>query len=99
MYEGFDSGSGDGSKTALGALENLLRAGSDMWNGMKSIGTLQKEGLLPLGSTVTAVGQVSKSYVDKNDFVIQRPGKGGPFYISTKSMPELVQSLSRSSKR
>ena len=95
VFVGFEA---DGNEDSL---TKLLKAGADLWQGVKKIGTEKTEGILPLGTTVTAVGEISKVTTSSkwaSDFVLQRPLKG-PFYITTQSMPELVQSLSRSSKR
>jgi len=96
VFVGFESDGND----AVDSVANLIKVGADLWNGVKKIGTEKTEGILPLGTTVTCVGEVSKTSnaASSSSFVVQRPMKG-PFYITTQSLPELVHSLSLTSKR
>lgn len=110
VFVGFEADGAGGFQggSDLNAAANLLKVGADLWQGVKKIGTEKTEGILPLGTTVTCVGEVSKLATNADssssstaraaEYVLRKPMQG-PFYITTQTMPELVQGLSRSSRR
>lgn len=66
---------------------SLVRGTLDYLQGLKMLGVKRVERVLPTGTSLTVVGEAVKDDVGK--VRIQRPHKG-PFYISPKSLDELI---------
>lgn len=71
---------------------SLVRGTLDYLQGLKMLGVKRIERVLPTGSSLTVVGEVVKD--DIGTIRIQRPHKG-PFYVSPKSIDQLISNLGR----
>eukprot|EP00873_Tetraselmis_striata_P026422 jgi/Tetstr1/446686/TSEL_003625.t1 len=81
--------------------KTLFQHASDHIQGMRSLGIRRTERVLPVGTAVTAVGELAEAVPRPGGglaLVLRRPSRGGPFYLTTKSLPELVESLSTLSR-
>ncbi|XP_044493029.1 E3 ubiquitin-protein ligase SP1 [Mangifera indica] len=71
---------------------SLVRGTLDYLQGLKMLGVKRIERLLPTGTSLTVVGEAVKD--DIGTVRIQRPHKG-PFYVSPKSIDELIANLGK----
>ncbi|KDP21507.1 hypothetical protein JCGZ_21978 [Jatropha curcas] len=71
---------------------SIVRGTLDYLQGLKMLGVKRIERVLPTGTSLTAVGEAVKD--DIGTVRIQRPHKG-PFYISPKSIDELIGNLGK----
>lgn len=66
------------------------------------LGVRRTERVLPVGMALTVVGELSagmpRSVTGPVNLVLKQPMGGEPFYITTKSLPELLESLSSLSR-
>ncbi|KAK9161377.1 hypothetical protein Syun_007718 [Stephania yunnanensis] len=69
---------------------SLVRGTLDYLQGLKMLGIKRVERVLPVGTSLTVVGEAAKD--DIGTIRIQRPQKG-PFYVSPKSIDQLIESL------
>ncbi|CAJ2629266.1 unnamed protein product [Trifolium pratense] len=71
---------------------DLERGKLDYIQGLKMLGVKRIERVLPVGTSMTAVGEVTRD--DVGAIRIQRPLKG-PFFVSLKSIDELIANLGK----
>lgn len=71
---------------------SLVRGTLDYLQGLKMLGVKRIERVLPTGTSLTAVGEAVKD--DIGTVRIQRPHKG-PFYVSPKTIDELIGNLGK----
>lgn len=71
---------------------SLVRGTLDYLQGLKMLGVKRIERVLPTGTSLTIVGEAAKD--DVGTVRIQRPHKG-PFYISPKSIDQLITNLGK----
>ncbi|KAL9430872.1 hypothetical protein AB3S75_026128 [Citrus x aurantiifolia] len=71
---------------------SLVRGTLDYLQGLKMLGVKRIERLLPTGTSLTVVGEAVKD--DIGTVRIQRPHKG-PFYVSPKTIDELIENLGK----
>ncbi|ONM25663.1 E3 ubiquitin-protein ligase SP1 [Zea mays] len=73
----------------------LVRGTLDYLQGLKMLGVKRTERVLPTGISLTVVGEAIKD--DVGTIRIQRPHKG-PFYVSPKSIDQLIMNLGKWAK-
>ncbi|XP_062187677.1 E3 ubiquitin-protein ligase SP1-like [Phragmites australis] len=73
----------------------LVRGTLDYLQGLKMLGVKRTERVLPTGTSLTVVGEAIKD--DVGTIRIQRPHKG-PFYVSPKSIDQLILNLGKWAK-
>ncbi|KAK8711568.1 hypothetical protein V6N13_146846 [Hibiscus sabdariffa] len=71
---------------------SIVRGTLDYLQGLKMLGVKRIERVLPTGSSLTVVGEAVKD--DIGTIRIQKPQKG-PFYVSPKSIDQLVSNLGK----
>ncbi|CAK8572896.1 unnamed protein product [Lathyrus sativus] len=71
---------------------SLARGTLDYLQGLKLLGVKKIERILPVGTSLTVVGEAAKD--DVGTIRIQRPTKG-PFYVSPKTIDELIANLGK----
>ncbi|XP_030514915.1 E3 ubiquitin-protein ligase SP1 isoform X7 [Rhodamnia argentea] len=71
---------------------SLVRGTLDYLQGLKMLGVKRIERVLPVGSSLTVVGEAVKD--DIGTVRIQRPYKG-PFYVSPKTIDQLISNLGK----
>ncbi|KAL5123739.1 E3 ubiquitin-protein ligase SP1 [Glycine soja] len=71
---------------------SLVRGTLDYLQGLKMLGVKRIERVLPVGTSLTVVGEAAKD--DVGAFRIQRPHKG-PFYVSPKTIDQLIANLGK----
>lgn len=71
---------------------SLVRGTLDYLQGLKMLGVKRIERVLPTGTSLTVVGEAVKD--DVGTVRIQRPHKG-PFYVSPKTIDELIGNLGK----
>ncbi|KAI5070951.1 hypothetical protein GOP47_0013202 [Adiantum capillus-veneris] len=74
---------------------SLVRGTLDYLQGLKMLGVKRVERVLPVGTTLTVVGEAVQD--DLGTLRIQKPHKG-PFYVSPKSIDELIINLGKWSR-
>ncbi|KAG0555802.1 hypothetical protein M758_11G003500 [Ceratodon purpureus] len=74
---------------------SLVRGTLDYLQGLKMLGVKRVERVLPTGTSLTVVGEAVKD--DRGLIRIQKPNKG-PFYVTPKSLDQLVANLGRWSR-
>jgi E3 ubiquitin-protein ligase MUL1 len=79
-----------GSEVFEEAGRTLVRGTLDYLQGLKMLGVKKVERVLPTGTSLTVVGEAIKD--DLGTVRIQRPHKG-PFYVSPKSIDQLIRNL------
>ncbi|KAK9816435.1 hypothetical protein WJX72_000210 [[Myrmecia] bisecta] len=83
---------------------SMTRKTLDHLAGLRVIGRRQREHILPVGTMLTAVGEVAKDMevggspqgtirAGGHALVMRPPKNGAPFILSKSSLPELVESL------
>uniref|UniRef100_A0A061SG09 RING-type E3 ubiquitin transferase n=1 Tax=Tetraselmis sp. GSL018 TaxID=582737 RepID=A0A061SG09_9CHLO len=88
---------------------SLIRSATDHLSGIRILGIRRTERALPVGTYVTAVGELAavapRAGTEEpgtgptgSGLVLRRPAAGEPFYITTSQLPELVESLSSLSR-
>lgn len=81
-----------GSEVFEEAGRSFVRGTLDYLQGLKMLGVKRIERVLPVGTPLTVVGEAVKD--DIGTVRIQRPHKG-PFYISPKTIDQLIANLGR----
>ncbi|OWM77935.1 E3 ubiquitin-protein ligase SP1 [Punica granatum] len=71
---------------------SLVRGTLDYLQGLKMLGIKRIERVLPVGSSLTVVGEAVKD--DVGTVRVQRPHKG-PFYVSPKTIDQLIVNLGK----
>ncbi|KAL1331494.1 E3 ubiquitin-protein ligase SP1 [Arachis ipaensis] len=71
---------------------SLVRGTLDYLQGLKMLGVKRIERVLPVGTSLTVVGEAAKD--DIGTIRIQRPHKG-PFYVSPKTLDQLIANLGK----
>ncbi|KAJ1435743.1 E3 Ubiquitin ligase, GIDE-type [Sesbania bispinosa] len=71
---------------------SLVRGTLDYLQGLKMLGVKRIERVLPVGTSLTVVGEAAKD--DIGTIRIQRPHKG-PFYVSPKTVDQLIANLGK----
>ncbi|KAI4301297.1 hypothetical protein L6164_034589 [Bauhinia variegata] len=71
---------------------SLVRGTLDYLQGLKMLGVKRIERVLPVGTSLTVVGEAAKD--DIGTIRIQRPYKG-PFYVSPKTIDQLIANLGK----
>ncbi|QCE10436.1 Mitochondrial ubiquitin ligase activator of NFKB 1 [Vigna unguiculata] len=71
---------------------SLVRGTLDYLQGLKMLGVKRIERVLPIGTSLTVVGEAAKD--DVGSIRIQRPHKG-PFYVSPKTIDQLIANLGK----
>ncbi|XP_054802429.1 E3 ubiquitin-protein ligase SP1 isoform X1 [Prosopis cineraria] len=71
---------------------SLVRGTLDYLQGLKMLGVKRIERVLPIGTSLTVVGEAAKD--DIGTIRIQRPHKG-PFYVSPKTIDQLIANLGK----
>ncbi|KAF5744188.1 mitochondrial ubiquitin ligase activator of NFKB 1 [Tripterygium wilfordii] len=71
---------------------SLVRGTLDYLQGLKMLGVKRIERVLPVGSSLTVVGEVVKD--DIGTVRVQRPHRG-PFYVSPKTLDQLIGNLGK----
>ncbi|KAG6544506.1 hypothetical protein Mapa_014144 [Marchantia paleacea] len=74
---------------------SLVRGTLDYLQGLKMLGVKRVERVLPTGTALTVVGEAVQD--DRGILRIQRPHKG-PFYVSPKSIDQLIANLGKWSR-
>ncbi|CAF2039197.1 hypothetical protein HID58_032763 [Brassica napus] len=74
---------------------SLVRGTLDYLQGLKMLGVKRIERVLPTGMPLTIVGEAVKD--DIGDLRIQKPERG-PFYVSPKSLDQLISNLGKWSR-
>lgn len=74
---------------------SLVRGTLDYLQGLKMLGVKRVERVLPIGTALTVVGEAVRD--DLGTLRIQKPHKG-PFYVSPKSIDELIINLGKWSR-
>ncbi|KAL3680432.1 hypothetical protein R1sor_023388 [Riccia sorocarpa] len=74
---------------------SLVRGTLDYLQGLKMLGVKRVERVLPTGTGLTVVGEAVQD--DRGILRIQRPHKG-PFYVSPKSIDQLIANLGKWSR-
>ncbi|XP_024361279.1 E3 ubiquitin-protein ligase SP1 [Physcomitrium patens] len=74
---------------------SLVRGTLDYLQGLKMLGVKRVERVLPTGTNLTVVGEAVQD--DRGLIRIQKPNKG-PFYVTPKSLDQLVANLGRWSR-
>ncbi|XP_010418429.1 PREDICTED: E3 ubiquitin-protein ligase SP1 [Camelina sativa] len=74
---------------------SLVRGTLDYLQGLKMLGVKRIERVLPTGISLTVVGEAVKD--DIGEFRIKKPDKG-PFYVSPKSLDQLISNLGKWSR-
>jgi E3 ubiquitin-protein ligase MUL1 len=74
---------------------SLVRGTLDYLQGLKMLGVKRVERVLPTGTSLTVVGEAVQD--DRGLIRIQKPNKG-PFYVTPKSLDQLVANLGRWSR-
>ncbi|KAL8029003.1 hypothetical protein ABFX02_14G200100 [Erythranthe guttata] len=64
--------------------------------GAKTLGVHKIERVLPIGTCLTVVGEVIKD--EAGNFVIQKPYGGHPFYVSYRSVSEIIENFRETSR-
>ncbi|CAG9467445.1 unnamed protein product [Pedinophyceae sp. YPF-701] len=80
--------------------KSLLKAGLDYMRGIRVLGTRRTEAVLPVGTHVTAVGELTQAPGGSErsvGLVLRKPENGGPFYLSVKTLKDLIRSKDRMS--
>lgn len=75
---------------------SLVRGTLDYLQGLKMLGVKRMERVLPTGTTLTVVGEAIQD--DQGVIRIQRPRSGGPFYVSRRSLDQLISNLGKWSR-
>ncbi|WJX13786.1 Subtilisin-like protease 1 [Trifolium repens] len=81
-----------GSEAFEQSSPDLERGTLDYLQGLKMLGVKRIERVLPVGTSLTAVGEVVKD--DVGTIRIQRPRKG-PFFVSPKTIDELIANIGK----
>lgn len=81
-----------GSEVFEEAGRSIGRGMFDYLQGLKMLGVRRVERVLPVGTPLTVVGEAVKD--DIGTVRIQRPSKG-PFYVSPKTIDQLINNLGR----
>ncbi|XP_004496072.1 E3 ubiquitin-protein ligase SP1 [Cicer arietinum] len=71
---------------------SLVRGTLDYLQGLKMLGVKRIERVLPVGTSLTVVGEAARD--DVGTVRVQRPSKG-PFYVSPKTIDELIANLGK----
>ncbi|KAF7804780.1 E3 ubiquitin-protein ligase SP1 [Senna tora] len=71
---------------------SLVRGTLDYLQGLKMLGVKRIERVLPIGTSLTVVGEAAKD--DIGTIRVQRPHKG-PFYVSPKTIDQLIANLGK----
>lgn len=71
---------------------SLVRGTLDYLQGLKMLGVKRIERVLPVGSSLTVVGEAIQD--DVGTIRVQRPYKG-PFYVSPKTIDQLIANLGK----
>eukprot|EP00850_Spirogloea_muscicola_P001177 SM000004S15047 [mRNA] locus=s4:971486:973483:- [translate_table: standard] len=74
---------------------SLVRGTLDYLQGLKMLGVKRVERLLPIGTSLTVVGEALKD--DRGAVRLQRPQRG-PFHVSPKSLDQLITTLGKWSR-
>ncbi|KAH9563027.1 hypothetical protein CY35_05G103500 [Sphagnum magellanicum] len=74
---------------------SLVRGTLDYLQGLKMLGVKRVERVLPTGTPLTVVGEAVQD--DRGLIRIQKPHKG-PFYVTPKSMEQLIMNLGKWSR-
>eukprot|EP00850_Spirogloea_muscicola_P003327 SM000013S26496 [mRNA] locus=s13:708596:710620:+ [translate_table: standard] len=74
---------------------SLVRGTLDYLQGLKMLGVKRVERLLPIGASLTVVGEALKD--DRGAVRLQRPQRG-PFHVSPKSLDQLIATLGKWSR-
>eukprot|EP00850_Spirogloea_muscicola_P008424 SM000045S16169 [mRNA] locus=s45:82592:84577:- [translate_table: standard] len=74
---------------------SLVRGTLDYLQGLKMLGVKRVERLLPIGTSLTVVGEALKD--DRGAVRLQRPQRG-PFHVSPKSLDQLIATLGKWSR-
>ena len=72
-------------------VNGALRSGLETLRGLRLLGTRTTERALPVGAALTAVGQAM--HAADGTLQLRRPPGGRPFWVSTKSLEQLLDSL------
>ncbi|KAL3161152.1 hypothetical protein ABBQ38_009525 [Trebouxia sp. C0009 RCD-2024] len=89
VYIDADTGESSSSTTSRIALRTM-----DALQGFKVMGTQKVEKALPVGTALTAIGEVVSTQPgsSKGTLRLQKPRNGKPFVISNKSLDDIVHS-------
>jgi len=82
--------------------KGFLRYAIDQYSGIRLLGVRRTERALPVGTTVTAIGELSTGVPRPGSgtsgprcLVLQKPTDAAlPFYVSERALPELIEGLS-----
>jgi E3 ubiquitin-protein ligase MUL1 len=69
----------------------VVKSSWEFLRGLKALGTRTTERALPVGTPLTAIGQAVRA--EDGTLQLRRPPSGRPFYVSTKTMEQLLDSL------
>ncbi|XP_039035823.1 E3 ubiquitin-protein ligase SP1-like [Hibiscus syriacus] len=81
-----------GSEVFEDSGRSIVRGTLDYLQGLKMLGVKRIERVLPIGTSLTVVGEAVKD--DIGTIRIQKPHKG-PFYVSPKSIDQLISNLGK----
>ncbi|TKY62486.1 Mitochondrial ubiquitin ligase activator of nfkb 1 [Spatholobus suberectus] len=84
-----------GSEVFEGSGQSLVGGTLDYFHGIKMLGIKRIERVLPIGTSLTVVGEAAKD--DTGTIRIQRPYKG-PFYVSRQTIDQLIASLGKQAR-
>ncbi|GJP45261.1 hypothetical protein CLOM_g4672 [Closterium sp. NIES-68] len=71
--------------------KSVVRSTVDYLQGIKVLGVKRVEKVLPVGTSLTVVGEAVRD--DRGSITLQRPHQGGPFFVSPRSLDALIASL------
>ncbi|CAI7755869.1 unnamed protein product [Closterium sp. NIES-54] len=71
--------------------KSVVRSTVDYLQGIKVLGVKRVEKVLPVGTSLTVVGEAVRD--DRGSITLQRPHQGGPFFVSPRSLDTLIASL------
>nr|KYP70672.1 hypothetical protein KK1_009900 [Cajanus cajan] len=80
-----------GSEAFQGSDQSLVRT-LDYFHGIKMLGVKRIERVLPIGNSLTVVGEATKD--ETGTIRIQRP-YNGPFYVSRQTIDQIITNLGR----
>ncbi|KAL7126571.1 hypothetical protein ABFS83_14G197100 [Erythranthe nasuta] len=70
------------------SIQSSIREKIELDNGIKTLGVQKMEHVLPVGTCLTVIGEVIRD--EAGNFVIQKPCRGFPFFVSYRSVSEII---------
>ncbi|XP_012836649.1 PREDICTED: uncharacterized protein LOC105957261 isoform X1 [Erythranthe guttata] len=70
------------------SIQSSIHEKIELDNGVKTLGVQKMEHVLPVGTCLTVIGEVIRD--EAGNFVIQKPCRGFPFFVSYRSVSEII---------